>query len=444
MSDNVAPQNLDAEESVLGSILFNKDAITVAAEHVRRQDFYRESHGLIFDAALDLDAKGENIDPISVAAELERRGQLEQIGGKYRIHELSSLAPASHSTKRHAQIIREMATRRSLVRAGAEISELGWEGIGEPGDLLASAEAALSGVSDGVAETDFATLGDDARLLTDDILKAAEEGKERYGVKTGFPTLDRKLTGLHPGRLYVLAARPSVGKSALAQNIATNIAARDIGVLFFSLEMSRDELALRQLSRITSIDTNRLALAKIDVHEQAALRAAEQRLAKLPFYVEDNGALRMPELRARVRRNVRKHPDTGLLVVDYLQLMLGSEDPESRQQEVALISRGLKLLAKELHIPVLALSQLNRGVEQRENKRPLLSDLRDSGAIEQDADVVMFLYREGLYKPVAAENENDTELLIRKNRMGEPGEVKLTFIKRREMYGEPAKGAEAA
>ena len=440
----VTPQNAEAEDSILGVMLLgDQDSIGEAAELLRRKDFYRPSNGAIFETIVDLDAKGEKVDAITLAAELDRRGWLEKVGGKFRIHELASLAPPRKMVRYHAAIVKEMAVRRGLVTAGRTIAHTGERGLGDATTLLSEAEAALSTVTNDTISSDFYTLGDSADELVADILDFAERGEERYGLKTGYPTLDRLTTGLHGGDVVVLAARPSVGKSALAQNIATRITSRGIGVLFLTLEMSRNQLAVRQLSTLTGIEASRLVLAQLDLHEQAKLKEAKDKLKKLPFYVEDDASMRLPELRAKVRRQVRQHPDIGLLIVDYLQLMLGSETPESRQQEVASISRGLKILAKELNIPILALSQLNRGLESRENKRPLLSDLRDSGAIEQDADMVWMLYRESLYKNVKDEDANDTELLIRKNRMNEPGLVRLTFVKKKELYSEPAMRKEA-
>lgn len=440
MSDGyVPPQNLEAESEVLGSMLLgDADVIADAGELIRAKDFYIPSNGAIFDCILDLDAKGMQIDGVTVAAELDRRGWLSKVGGKARIAELCQYMPPKSMIRQHAAIIKEMAIRRGLATAGQTIRHVGISGLGESGALLEQAESALSEVADDTNSSDFSTIGDSAVELADEILQFAEEGKERYGLKTQYPTLDKLTTGLHPGDLTILAARPSVGKSAFVQNISTRVAKRGTGVLFFSLEMSRAQIATRQLSTLTGIPTTQLTLAKLDAAEQEKVRKAAQELKALPIYVEDDSSLRLPELRAKVKRKARQEK-IGLLVVDYLQLMIGGDDPESRQNEIATISRGLKVLARELQIPVIALSQLNRKVEQREDKRPMLSDLRDSGAIEQDADMVWMLYRESLYKPQPAETAHDTELLIRKNRMNEPGMVKLTFIKNKELYSEPAR-----
>ena len=436
----VPPQNLEAEESVLGGMMMSAWAISAAAEILTEKDFYRPSHGTIYSTMIAMDEKGETVDALTTAAELERRNVLADIGGKFRIHELASVAPAIKQVPTYANIVREQAVRRNLIAAGMAIQETGMKGVGEPADLLALAEGALSGVQADREVSDFTKLSESASSLAAELVNWAEKGEERYGLKTHFPSLDRMLTGLHAGRLYILAARPSVGKSALAQNIATNVAVKGTGCMFFTLEMSKEELALRMLSRLIDVGVVDLQLAKLDLHKQRAIVEAATKLSAWPLYVEDNSSLRMSELRARARRHMRMHPDTGLLIVDYLQLMLTSGTADNRQQEVALISRSLKVLANELNIPIIALSQLSRGVEHRENKRPMLSDLRDSGAIEQDADVVLFLYRDSLYsKEDDPATKNDTELILAKNRMGETGTVKLAFTKRKELYREMAR-----
>ncbi len=442
MSERVAPQNPEAEESVLGAMLdpvHSKRAIADASEILLPGDFYRESLGRIYRTILSLDGESEPVDAVTLAARLDREGHLEGVGGKLRIHELASLSPPISTVRYHCGIVKEQSTRRALVRAGGTIAELGYEGLGETGDIVAQAEAALSLVTNEAVGEDFVSIGDATSAITDEVLAFAEEGRERFGLKTGYPGLDDLTTGFHPGNVVILAARPSVGKSALAQNISFNVAWKKTGVLYFTLEMSREELAVRQLSRMTGIHTKKIVTANLDLHEQADLKKAVSTLAGLPLYVEDNPAMRMPELRAKVRRSIRQHKEIGLLVVDYLQLMAGGGE-ENRQQEVSTISRGLKVLAKELGIPVLALSQLNREMEYHK-RRPILSDLRESGSIEQDADVVMFLHRPGMVEGAETrpENENDAELIIRKNRMMSPGEVNLTFNKKKELYLEPAK-----
>lgn len=443
MSD-APPQNLEAELSLLGAMMVGKSAVSAAAEIVKAQDFYRESNGKIFDCILSMDERGDEIDALTVAAELERQGILADIGGKLRIHEIASHAGATSNAARYAEIVKEHAVRRSLIRAGYAITEIGQSGVGEPAVLIGDAEAQMSQVDAGFDSADSFRILGGGDGITQTILSFAAEGKERTGLKTRFPTLDRLSTGLHGAELIVLAANTGVGKSALAQNIAQNVIAQEKGVLLFTLEMSREQIMIRELSRHCDIDPMDLITAKLDVHQQAKVKAEALKIAKMPLYVEDNSALRMPELRAKARRACREHPEVGLMIVDYLQLMVASEDKASREQEVASISRGLKLLAKELNIPVLALAQLNRNNVGRPDKRPILADLRDSGAIEQDADMVWMLYRESMHTLVEDPAKvNDTELLIRKNRMtGVLDTVNLTFVKRKQLYREPAKGNE--
>lgn len=442
MSD-VPSQNLDAEESILGAMMLgNKSVVSTVAEIVHPQDFYRATHGQIFETMLGMDERDEKIDALTLAAELERQGLLAEVGGKLRIHELASVAPASHNAAQYAKIVKEHAVRRSLTRAGKAIAEIGESGVGEPAVLIGDAEAQLSQVDTGFDTADsFRPLGG-GDGITQEILSYAAEGKERTGLKTKFPYLDRITTGLHGAELIVLAANTGVGKSALAQNIAQNVIAQGKGVLLFTLEMSREQIMIRELSRHCDIHPMDLITAKLDLNQQNKVKEEARKIARQPFYVEDNSALRMPELRAKARRACREHPDVGLMIVDYLQLMVASEDKASREQEVASISRGLKLLAKELNIPVLALAQLNRNNVGRPDKRPILADLRDSGAIEQDADMVWMLYRESMHTLVDdPAKENDTELLVRKNRMtGMTETVNLTFVKRKQLYREPAKG----
>lgn len=441
----VPPQNLDAEESVLGSMMLSPRAIDAVSEIVTPEDFYRESHGRIFAAAIGLSAKGEPVDALTLAAELDRQGDLETIGGKFRIHELASLAPATANAHRYAEIIREQALRRKLVRAGSEIERLGYEGIGDIDALLAEAEGHLSGATDSSYHSEFAQIGDGIDNFVDEIAGAVESGVPIFGTKTGFPDLDNLLSGLHGGQMIVVAARPGVGKSMLCQNVSENIADRGGPVAYFTLEMSRREFEIRALTRKTRIPTRALRTGKISADELDAVKRAAHAVKQRPMYVEDNPTITPTELRARVRR-LHRQVNLELLVVDYLQLMTGdaADSKEGQQHKIAAISRSLKVLAKELHIPVIAISQLNREVERREEKRPTLADLRDSGAIEQDADVVIFIYREEVYKAVDAADARDAEIIVAKNRMGEQDTVKLLFHGKRQEFLSPARGERRA
>jgi replicative DNA helicase len=442
---DIPPQNLEAEESVLGAMLSSRHAITAVSDIVRPEDFYRMTHAEIYKAALALDARGEPVDAITLSDELDKRGNLSNVGGKVRIASLAAMVPATANAGQYAKIVRETAMRRNLIEAGNEITRLGWEGNGEIGEIFDLAERKMSAATDTTASKEaFTPLAADLTALADKIITASEEGRELFGVKTGLPTLDAVTTGLHPGEMIVVAARPSMGKSVLGQTIATNVADRGRAAAILSLEMTNAELATRWLAKLTKLDTNMIRRAKLTPEDRLAVRQAEQTIQQRPLFAEDDASLTMAEIRARVRRLARRQALAGtpleLLIVDYLQLMVSGKDPESRQQEVAGLSRSLKLLAKELHIPVIAISQLSRALEARENKRPMLSDLRDSGAIEQDADIVLFLYRESAYKQVDADKENDTELIVAKNRMGETKTVNLLFLKKRQMFTEPARG----
>lgn len=444
MTDHVPPQNLDAEESVLGAMMMPaKHTIANVAEVVRPEDFYRESHGRIFRTAVELDARGEPVDAVTLAGELEARGWLADVGGKARIAELASLAPATANAARYAHLVREAAQRRQLIAAGKAIADLGMSGIGTTGELLDQAERQMAEATQSALSGDFTTIteGDD---LIAQLENAVETGKPIHGLATGFHDFDRSTTGLYPGTLIILAARPKVGKSLLAQNLGENLARRNKPVGMFTLEMSKRELRLRSLVRNTRIDLQRLRTGRLNRTELESVKEQDAELSKLPFYVEDNPAITMTELRSRARRLKAKH-GLELLIVDYLQLMVtDGRSQDSRERQVAELTRNLKLLAKELEIPVLVLSQLNRKLESREDKRPMLSDLRESGAIEQDADMVTFLYRESLYKDVVAEDAGTAEWIIAANRMGPQATVNLQFVGRFQTFNNPARAADQA
>ncbi len=430
----VPPQNLDAEESVLGALMISESAIVAAEEVVEPAHFYRQSHAVIFRAALELHSKGEPVDAIALTDLLERKGDLEQAGGRDRIHELAALVPAASNVRHYAGIVREMAGLRDLIRAGNDIARLGWERPGELEDLLEQAEQALTRASSTKTTTNFAPPTDELEALVDDIREAVKTNTPIFGLRTDIPDLDAALTGFHPGTLVLAAGRPGMGKSALAQNIAENIAKRGEKVAWLTLEMSKRELLIRALSRESRIDSTRLRTGLLKPEQLETFAKAKEAVAELytgddaRIFIEDSPAVTASRLRSEIRRLHRQH-DVKIVVVDYLQLMIAGSDRDSRQEEIAVISRSLKLLAKELQIPVLALSQLNRKLENRENKRPTLADLRDSGALEQDADVVLFLYRDDAYNPDSTD-QGVAEVIVAKNRMGPSATVRLTFTGR--------------
>jgi replicative DNA helicase len=426
----VPPQNLDAEESVLGAMMLSPGAIGAVSEILDAGDFYRESHAKIYRAALALYAKGEPVDAITLVDELEERGELEGSGGRTRIHELASLVPATANAAHYARIVREMATLRGLIRVGSEIAQLGWERPGETDDLVDRAEQVLFELSQQRVSGEFTHIEELLKESFERITALYESGVELTGTPSGFRDLDRITSGFQPGNLIIVAARPSMGKSALALCMAANVAVRsEIPVALFTLEMSKAEVTQRLMCSEAKVESQRLRTGKLAADDWPRLTAACDKLAKAPVYVDDTGSITMMELRSKARRLKSREPHLGLIIVDYLQLMTSGNNPENRVQEVSQISRQLKVLARDLDVPILALSQLSRAVEQRHDKRPILSDLRDSGSIEQDSDVVMFIYRDDYYNE-ESDQQGLAEVHVAKHRNGPTGSEKLSFLKR--------------
>jgi replicative DNA helicase len=427
----VPPQNLEAEESVLGAMLLSETAIGVVTEILDASDFYRGSHGTIYRAMLALWQKGEPVDAITLSNELEERGELEQVGGSPRIAELAALVPAAGNVDHYAQIVKETATLRALIQAGQEIARLGRERIGETTELVDRAEQIVFDLSQERVRGDFAHIGP---LLTESferITKLYEAGVEVTGIPSGFRDLDRLTSGLQPGNLVILAARPSMGKSALALCIAANLGVRSgVPVALFTLEMSKAEVTQRLMCSEAKVESNRVRSGKLAQEDWPRLTAACDKLMKAPIWVDDTGSITMMELRSKARRLKAREPRLGLIIVDYLQLMTSGATAENRVQEVSQISRNLKVLARDLDVPILALSQLSRAVEQRHDKRPILSDLRESGSIEQDADLVFFVYRDEYYNGDESDQQGLAELILAKHRNGPTDAVKLSFLKR--------------
>ncbi len=426
----VPPQNLDAEESVLGAMMLSPGAIGAVSEILDAGDFYRESHSKIYRAALALYARGEPVDAITLVDELEQRGELEDAGGRTRVHELAALVPASANAGHYARIVREMATLRGLIRAGGDISRLGWDRIGEPADLVDRAEQIVFDLSQSRVSTEFSHIETLLKESFERITALYEAGEEITGVPTGFREVDRLTSGFQPGNLVIVAARPSMGKSAFGLCAAANIAIRhQIPVAMFTLEMSKAEVTQRLMCSEAKVESQRLRSGKLAPDDWPRLTAACDKLAKAPIYVDDTGSITMMEIRSKARRLKSKEPTLGLIVVDYLQLMTSGSNVESRVQEVSQISRNLKVLARDLDTPILAMSQLSRAVEQRHDKRPILSDLRESGSIEQDADLVAFIYRDEYYNEDSPD-QGLAEVILAKHRNGPTGIEKLSFLKR--------------
>ena len=427
----VPPQNLEAEESVLGAMLLSPTAIGTVTEILDASDFYRESHATIYRASLILWGKGEPVDAITLANELEERGEIERVGGTARIAELAALVPATANVEHYARIVKETATLRSLIRAGHEIVRLGHDRPGETTDLVDRAEKIVFDLSQQRITGDFAHIETLLKESFERITSLYESGVDLTGIPSGFRDLDRLTSGFQPGNLIILAARPSMGKSALALCMAANLGVRfQQPVALFTLEMSKSEVTQRLMCSEAKVESNRLRSGKLAPDDWPRLTAACDKLMKAPIYVDDTGSITMMELRSKARRLKSREPGLGLIVVDYLQLMTSGGTVENRVQEVSQISRHLKVLARDLDVPILALSQLSRAVESRQDKRPILSDLRESGSIEQDADLVFFVYRDEYYNPEDTESQGIAEIILAKHRNGPTDALKLSFLKR--------------
>lgn len=428
----VPPQNLDAEESILGAMMLAPGAIAAVSEVLETdgREFYRESNGRIYRAALALYGKGEPVDAITLVDELEERGDLEDVGGRARVHELAALVPASANARHYAQIVRESAILRGLIRAGGEIAQLGWERPGDASELVDQAEQIIFDVAQERAHSDFSHIDELLKESFERITALYESGADVTGVPSGFRDLDRVTSGFQEGNLVIVAARPSMGKSALALCMAANLAVRhETPVALFTLEMSKPEVTQRLMCSEAKVESQRLRTGRLAPEDWPRLTAACDKLAKAPVYVDDTGATTMMEIRSKARRLKSKHSALGLIIVDYLQLMTSGMSAENRVQEISQISRSLKVLARDLDVPILAMSQLSRAVEQRQDKRPILSDLRESGAIEQDADIVCFIYRDEYYNENSDE-QGLAEINVAKHRNGPTDTVKLSFLKR--------------
>jgi len=397
----VPPQNLEAEESVLGAMMLSPGAIGAVSEILDAGDFYRESHAKIYRAALALYAKGEPVDAITLTDQLEERSELEDVGGRVRLHELAALVPASANAAHYARIVHETATLRGLIQAGGEIARLGWERPGETGDLVDQAEQILFDLSQQRVTGEFTHIDELLKESFERITALYEAGVDVTGTPSGYRDLDRLTSGFQPGNLIIVAARPSMGKSALALCMAANLGVRQgIPVGLFTLEMSKAEVTQRLMCSEAKVESQRLRNGKLAPDDWPRLTAACDKLAKAPIYVDDTGLLNMMEIRSKARRLKARHPNLGLIIVDYLQLLTPAHrrDSDGRVQEVSEMSRNLKILARDLEVPIVALSQLSRAVEQRTDKRPILSDLRESGCLTGDTPV--YLPDTGEHRPI--------------------------------------------
>ncbi len=441
--DRIPPHNLEAEQSLLGSLLIDADAIIKIADQVRAEDFYKDAHRIIFEVVVELFERHEPIDLLSVCNRLEERGKLQEIGGRSTVAELSNAVATSGNVAHYAKIVQKKATLRRILKAASAISQMGFNEVEDTDVILDQAEQTLFNVSSNFLKNSFAPI---RSVLSEAFERIDELHRERgklRGLPTGFTELDNVLAGLQKSDLIILAARPSVGKTSLALDIARNVAVKTkkpVGI--FSLEMSKEQLVDRMICAEANIDLWRLRTGRLSDRDDEFPRigAALGVLAEAPIFIDDSAGCTVLEIRTKARRLQAEH-DLGLIVIDYMQLMESrtSGNPDNRVQEVSEISRGLKLLARELNIPVLCLSQLNRAVELVKPAIPKLAHLRESGSIEQDADVVLFIYRKSAdknYRPddIAPEEKNVAEIHIAKHRNGPTGMVKCIFDEKRASF----------
>jgi replicative DNA helicase len=424
----VPPHNLQAEESVLGAMLLSRDAIAAAVEVCRADDFYKPAHGHVFEAICSLYSQGEPADPVTVADELRRADLVDAIGGPATLISLQANTPATSNAGRYARIVEEHALLRRLIGVANEIAELGYA---VPDDVEAVVDRAESMVFEVAERRVTDTLKPLHALLTeslDRLERLYDQGESITGLPTGYLDLDERLSGLQPSNLIIVGARPAMGKTSFALGMAAH-AAMEAGkpVLLFSLEMSHAEITSRLLCAEARVDATRVRNGRLLDTDWPKISHAISRLGESPIYIDDNPNLTVMEIRAKARRLKSRLGELGCIVVDYLQLMSGRHNAENRQVEVSEISRGLKILARELEVPVVALSQLSRNLEMRADKRPVLADLRESGSLEQDADVVMFLYRDEVYNPESPDR-GTAEVIVAKHRNGPTGKTQLAFL----------------
>ena len=426
MEQRIPPQNVEAEQAVLGAMLLSHDAVIVAMEKLQSRDFYRDVHRIIFEAMEHLHRENKEIDVITLPDELKRMKKLDDVGGLEYVLNLPNQVGSAVNIEYYANIVAEKALARNLISTCTELTTEAYDGQKETEALLDDAERRILQLSDTKHRGDFASVGTVVEMTLDKITKLYENKAGLTGLPTGFRDLDRMTSGLQPSDLILVAARPSMGKTAFTLNIAQNVGVRQHKtVAFFSLEMSQEQLVQRLLCQIAHIDSQKLRTGQLNSDEEwTRLTDACDKLYESPIYIDDTPGISVAEMRSKARRLKSEH-GLDLIIVDYLQLMQG-RNAESRQQEISEISRSLKALARELKVPLIALSQLSRSVESRQDKRPMLSDLRESGALEQDADIVSFLYREDYYDK-ETENQHITEVILAKHRNGPVGSVKLYF-----------------
>ncbi|WP_182112532.1 MULTISPECIES: replicative DNA helicase [unclassified Actinotalea] len=425
--DRTPPQDIPAEQSVLGGMMLSKDAIADVVEQIKGMDFYRPAHELVYDAILDLYGRGEPADAVTVAAELTKRGEISRIGGAPYLHTLISMVPTAANAGYYARIVRERAVLRRLVEAGTRIVQLGYATDGgDVDEIVNSAQGEIYAVTEQRTSEDYLPIADIINGTMEEIEAAGNRGDGMTGVPTGFIELDKLTNGLHPGQMIVLAARPAIGKSTMGIDIVRSASIKhQMTSVIFSLEMSRNEITMRMLAAEARVPLQNMRKGTMRDDDWQKLASTMGRLSQAPLFIDDSPNMSLMEIRAKCRRLKQRH-DLKLVVIDYLQLMSSGKRVESRQQEVSEFSRALKLLAKELGVPVIAISQLNRGAEQRTDKRPQMSDLRESGSIEQDADIVILLHREDAYERESP-RAGEADVIVAKHRNGPTDTLVVAF-----------------
>ena len=424
--ERTPPHDLAAEQCVLGGMLMSKDAISDVMEVIRPADHYRPAHQVVHEAILELYGRGEPADPVTVSDLLAKRGDLARVGGGAYLHTLMASVPTAANAGYYARIVRERAILRRLVEVGTRIVQLGYAGDGDADELVDRAQAEIYGVTERRATEDFLPLSEIMPGALDEIEAIGSRGGVMTGVPTGFVDLDTLTNGLHPGQMIVIAARPAIGKSTLALDLARAAAIKHrLATVMFSLEMSRNEITMRLLSAEARVPLQAMRTGQLGEDDWTRLARRMSEVVDAPLFIDDSPNMSMMEIRAKCRRLKQRH-DLRMVIVDYLQLMTSPRRVENRQQEVSEMSRSLKLLAKEVDVPVVAISQLNRGPEQRNDKRPLLSDLRESGSIEQDSDVVILLHREDAYERESP-RAGEADFIVAKHRNGPTTTVTVAF-----------------
>ncbi|MFL8712562.1 replicative DNA helicase [Clostridioides sp. GD02377] len=431
----IPPHSVESEQSILGSILLDKDAIITVTETIKPDDFYKEAHKIIYECMITLSNKGEPIDLITLTEELRKQGHLNDIGGVSYITSLSTIVPTTSNVKYYADIVKEKSVLRKLIKASNEIINLGYSGATKIEDVLEQAEKSIFDISQEKTSDDFKSINLVLMDAYDMIEKLYTNKSDVTGITTGFKDLNKKINGLQRTDLILIAARPAMGKTAFSLNLVQNAALKgDASVAVFSLEMSKEQLVQRMLSSQSSVELKKIKTGTLNDNDWPRIIDAMAVLSDAKIHIDDTPGIKISELRSKCRK-LKIEKGLDLVLIDYLQLMEGEGNNESRQQEISKISRSLKILAKELNCPVVALSQLSRAPEQRADHRPMLSDLRESGAIEQDADIVMFLYRDEYYH-ADSESKNIGEVIIAKNRHGETGSVELVWLGEVQRFGD--------